>query len=46
MGNSYEYENSKDIGAKLNIYIILDKGEKGESGVLDFKSENGQFTGS
>lgn len=45
MGNSHKYENSKYSEAKLELYDLLDKGEKGRNGVLDFKNENGPFTG-
>lgn len=49
VGNSPKHENPKNSEATLNIYDILDKGEKGSRGergkVLDFRIENGQFTG-
>lgn len=44
--NSHRHENSKDNETTLGICNILDKGEKGEDRVLDFRSENGQFIGS
>ena len=44
LGDSYKHENSKDNEAKLGMYVLSDKEEKGGT-VLDFKSENGQFAG-
>ena len=46
MWNSHKHENSKDSEATLGINDILDKEEKGGVVVIDFRSENGQFTGS
>ena len=43
LGDSYKHENSKDNEAKLGMYVLSDKEEKGGT-VLDFKSENGWFT--
>lgn len=47
MGDSHRHENSKDSKAKLGIYVILNKGEKGETGfqiskirIKLFKSRN------
>lgn len=37
-GNSLKHENSKGKTCGY-IYVILDNGEKGGEGILDFKSE-------
>ena len=45
IGNSHRYEKSKDSEATLGICDIFEQ-RRGGNEVLDFRSENGQFTGS
>lgn len=44
MENSHIHEHCKDSEATVGIYGILNKADKGENRVLDFRTENGLFT--
>lgn len=46
LGNSRKRENSKDSEAAFGSCDVLDEGGKKWGGVLDFRSETGQRTGS
>lgn len=46
MGNSHKCKFQKTVRLHWVYKTVLDKGERSGDGVLDFRSENGLFTGS
>ena len=45
-GDSHKHDNSKGSEAMLGTYEIFKQRRRAGKEVLDFRSENGQFTGS